>query len=216
MAEVVNKQKRGIKNVHIAIITEDTVEKYETGEVIAWPGARELSTTNSVSTEKVYADDDLIDVRKAEGATERDLTVTNIPDEIASKVLGDYYDKATGLYVVKKNSKPVYVAVGYDTGETDGTRTYVWNYKCVIARPDESVKTNDESTDASDTTLKITLLDTIHKIELSDEAGNKELVSMNQTHIKQSNCPVDLKEFWFETVKTPVEIKETITSKMGE
>ena len=211
MAEVVNKQKRGIKNVHIAIITEDTVENYSTGEVIAWPGARELSTTNSVSTEKVYADDQLMDVRKAEGATERDLTVTNIPDSIASKVLGDYYDEETGLYVVRKNSKPVYVAVGYDTGETDGSRTYVWNYKCVIARPDESVKTNDESTDASDTTLKITLLDTIHNIELDGETA-----PMNQTHIKQSNCPVDLKSFWYEAVKTPVEIKETITSKMSE
>jgi phi13 family phage major tail protein len=206
--EVVNKQKRGIKNVHIAPIVTDTVEKYEVGTIYSWPGARELSTTNTVSMENMYADDQLMDVRKAEGATERDLTVTNVPDKIAAMILGDNYDETTGVYSVRKNSAPVYVAIGYDTGESDGTRTYVWNYKCVVSRPDESVKTIDESTDASDTTLKITLMDTVFK----GDNGNV----MNQSHIKQSNCPVDLSKIWFEKVSTPDELKEQITTLMQE
>lgn len=79
-----DKVKFGIKNVHIAPMTDTTAETY--GTVIPIPGAVSLSLEAQGDTSDFYADNTKYFVSVANNGYSGDLEIANIPEEVLKAI----------------------------------------------------------------------------------------------------------------------------------
>ena len=164
MADTIYTDVIGFDNLVYAPITADTEEAYTAGTVAKLMPAGELSKTVTEESATKYYDNKAFFEIKSRGSDELTITGAKIPSDLEALLCGDAVDETTGIAVESGEvSETKYFAIGYRTQYTDGTNKLTWLYKCTIARPSETAKTKDDSTDSNGTELTIKSVDTIHK-----------------------------------------------------
>lgn len=188
---------RGIEGLVYAKVTEDSTENFTTGEVKELAGTSELTRSTDSSSETHYYDNMPAVVIESTGADEVTASVSAIPLDVLADITGQYYDKATGMFVegARQNN---YYAIGYRTKKTDGTEVLVWRLKGTFSIPESTHNTEDDGTDANGQEITYTGISTTHKFTKTGKGAKAINV--------EASDKVDTSAF-FNTVQTPDTIK---------
>ena len=184
---------RGVENLVYAEVTEDTVDKYETGDVKILAPIAEVSKTIEQASDTRYYDNMPKIVINAAGADTITCTVAVLDLETAADITGQIYDTATGA-LLDGTFAPKYFALGYKIGLTDGTSRYVWRLKGTFTQPEETSVTKDAGTDSNNQSIDFTGVSTIFRFINNGSA--KGVV------VDERDEKADIST-WFDAVVTP-------------
>lgn len=146
-----DKVKFGIKNVHIAPMTDTTAETY--GTVIAIPGAVSLSLEAQGDTSDFYADNTKYFVSVANNGYSGDLEIANIPEEVLKAIFKLTAD-TNDVLVENSAVEPVPFAMMWEQdGDATGTKFVLYN--CKATRPSREFNTTTESKEVQTMTLSV-------------------------------------------------------------
>ena len=155
---------RGIRRLTAARLLTDTADAIEYDTPCPLCGTSKLSKPTETSTSKKYYDNVPAIIITSDGADEVGIDGSAIEDDVLSKLMGEYYDEETGLYI-EGEPEPAEYAIGYVTKKTDGTELLVWRLKGTFAYPEEEHNTEDDGTDSTGTTLTYSGVATQHKFK---------------------------------------------------
>lgn len=153
---------RGIRGLVAAELLTDDADGITYGEPFAIAGVSSLSKSTETSTANKYYDNVPAIVISATGGDEVSMDTSAIPEDVLAKLMGEYYDEATGMYV-EGEPEGKYFAIGYVTEKTDGSEVYVWRLKGQFSYPEVEHATKDDGTDSSGNTITYTGVNTQHK-----------------------------------------------------
>ncbi|CYY71277.1 TPA: major tail protein [Streptococcus suis] len=184
-----NKVTYGLKNVHIAPITNISTETgvLTYGDVFRFPGAMEITLEPKGESGSVNADDIAYHFMNANEGYEGKWKVAHIIEQFATKILGETKDSETGVLTEKGDAEPTPFAMMFEfSGDKNKTR-YVLYY-CSASRPATGSKTKSGTS--------------VNEPELTFNASPRPLDSV----IKRSVTSADKKEVydnWFKKVYEP-------------
>lgn len=190
---------RGIRGLVAAELLTDDADGISYGEPFALCGTSSLSKTTETSSAKKYYDNLPAIVIQATGGDEVGIEGSAIPEDVLAKIMGEYYDETTGLYVEGEPTTK-YFAIGYITKKTDGTEMYVWRLKGTFSYPEVEHTTEDDGTDSTGSTITYTGVSTQHKFTKTGK-------SAKAINLPAAKFAAGETKF-FETVQTP----DTITA----
>ena len=153
---------RGIRGLVAAELLTDDADGITYGEPFAIAGVSSLSKSTETSTANKYYDNVPAIVIAATGGDEVNMDTSAIPEDVLAKLMGEFYDEATGMYV-EGEPEGKYFAIGYITEKTDGTEMYVWRLKGQFSYPEVEHATKDDGTDSAGNTITYTGVNTQHK-----------------------------------------------------
>lgn len=119
--------KINIKNPVYCEVTTDTMEGTTYGEVKSLGEAQEAQLTPSIATGKLYGNGAIVDSSAVLTGITLALKSTKIPIEVQADIFN--YTVKDGVVQVKAGQKAKYIAVGYETEQTDGSSEYTWLLK---------------------------------------------------------------------------------------
>ena len=192
------REFRGITDLVIAEVTEDTVENFTTGTPEEFAGASELSRTTETSSETHYYNNIPAVVIEGTGADTVTISAAALPLDLLAKITGQYHDEATGMMVECERTTK-YFAIGYKTEMTDGTPIFVWRLKGTFGIPDSTHVTKDNGTGANGQSVTYTGISTTHKFTKTGKEAKAVVVEISGDKIDSSN--------FFKTVQTPDTVK---------
>lgn len=190
--------KRGLSRVFAARVTADTVEKYESDTPFHLIPAGEMTRTVESESTPVYFDNVVFYQSGAEGPTEIGLTGAALRPVDVAKLTGKYVDPVTGAVLDTGEYTEEYWAVGGETDNTDGTKEYFWFLKGTFAIPEQTDKTQDNTTDTNGMTLTYSAVQTQHLFEV----GGKQK-PMKRVVIDTETTELVEGADWVEQVVTP-------------
>lgn len=190
---------RGIRGLVAAELLTDDDDGVTYGEPFALAGVSSLSKSTETSSAKKYYDNVPAIVIQATGGDEVGIESSAIPEDVLAKIMGEYYDEATGMYV---EGDPVqkYFAIGYITEKTDGTEMFVWRLKGTFSYPETEHATKDDGTDSTGSSITYTGVNTQHKFTKTGKTAK----AINVPKAKYAAGEAK----FFETVQTP----DTVTA----
>ena len=152
---------RGVDNFYFAEVTEDSEETYSCGTPIHIP-VQEIGKSVDASSEAHYYDNKAMIVVNSESADTISLVLAPPALEYLSKMIGKSFDPTTGMMVDSPRQNKYY-ALMYRTKGTDGHYRYVSRLKGTFGIPEETVTTEDNGTDTSNTSVEYTGIYTEHE-----------------------------------------------------
>lgn len=152
---------RGVDNFYFAEVTQDDAEGYACGTPIHIP-VQEVGKSTDSSSEAHYYDNKAMIVVNSESADTITLTLAPPALETLAKLIGKSFDAATGMLVDSPRQNK-YFAIMYRTKGTDGGYRYVSRLKGQFNIPEETVTTENDGTDTSNTSIEFTGIYTEHE-----------------------------------------------------
>ena len=152
---------RGVDNFYFAEVTKDDAEGYACGTPVHIP-VQEIGKTTDSSSEAHYYDNKAMIVVNSESADTITLTIAPPALEILAKLIGKSYDDTTGMLVDSPRQNK-YFAIMYRTKGTDGGYRYVSRLKGQFNIPEETVTTENDGTDTTNTSIEFTGIYTEHE-----------------------------------------------------
>mgnify|MGYP002521870660 CR=1 FL=1 len=152
---------RGVDNFYFAEGTKDDADGYTCGTPVHIP-VQEIGKTTDSASEAHYYDNKAMIVVNSESADKISLTIA--PPALAdlAKLIGKSFDSETGM-MVDSPRKNKYFAIMYRTKGTDGAYRYVSRLKGQFNIPEESVATENDGTDTTNTSIEFTGIYTEHE-----------------------------------------------------
>lgn len=203
--------KRGLSNVFAAEIEQD--ENVEGGYKFGTPfhliPAGEMSRTASSEKTPVYFDNAVFYQSGSETATEVSITGAALRPADLARLNAKHVDKETGAVLDTGEYKEKYFALGGETKNTDGTKELFWFMKGTFAIPEQTDKTEDDSTDTNGMTLVFSAIQTKH---LFDVDGEKK--PMKRVVIDTKTTKLKADQEWTKQVVTPDNLS-TIVEKIA-
>lgn len=191
---------RKVSGLVAARIIKDDADEYTTGDVFAIAGIATVNKTTESNSDSHFYDNYAAVIVNSEGPDTITLDVSAIPFDVLAEITGQLYDSTTGAYI-EGPRQTRYHAVGYITGDTNGNTVYVWRYKGMFNIPDETVNTDNNSTDANGQQLVFTGIKTSHKfVKCPDELGNPSGAKSQAVNVTAGLADVST---FFDTVTTP-------------
>lgn len=171
-----SKVKFGLKNVHIAPITEVSEEKYTYGDIIKVPGAVSISLEPQGDSNDFYADNIKYFSAYANNGYSGDFEMAMITDEIREKIFGEKKD-SNGAFIENTNDSFIPFALGFQVeGDEKGRR--FWYYNCTCSRAKNEAKTIESSKEPSTDSMTINAMaretDGKVRVLISETNENKE------------------------------------------
>lgn len=153
---------RGVDNLYIAKVIKDTEEEFTTDTPIYLAPVAEVGKTTDSSNEAKYYDNKAMIVIASESADV--ISIIMAPPELKklAMVTGRSFDETTGMMVESERSNDYY-ALMYRTKGTDGAYRYVSRLKGTFSIPEESVATEDDGAEGTNSTIEYTGIYTVHK-----------------------------------------------------
>jgi phi13 family phage major tail protein len=172
----------GLKNMVLALLTEDTEATLTYGPLQLVAGAIEASVTpENADPDVQYADDIEFDVLYPDPELSFKTKMADIPLSIQEQIFGNTIDD-NGVLIRKASDKPPYYAVGFMSEKSNGKYRYVWLYK-VRAKPvTETYQTKEGGT-------------------ITRQTGEVEWVAIKRTHDSQYQAVADEGENGFTPAK---------------
>lgn len=143
---------RGVDNFYFAEVLQDDASGYACGTPTHIP-VQEIGKATDSTNEAHYYDNKAMIVVNSESADTITLTVAPPALEILAKLLGKSYDATTGMMVDSPRANKYY-AIMYRTKGTDGGYRYVSRLKGQFNIPEETVQTENDSTDTNNTQIE--------------------------------------------------------------
>ncbi|MDE7425111.1 MAG: hypothetical protein K2N51_15730 [Lachnospiraceae bacterium] len=199
---------RGVDNLYVAEVIKDDAETYQCGTPIYLAPVAEVGKNVDSSSEAHYYDNKPMIVINSESADK--ITVVAAPPELEKLAMinGKPFDKETGM-LVDGQRQDKYFALMYRTKGTDGKYRYVSRLKGTFGIPEESNKTEDSGTDATNTQIEYTGIYTTHEFEKGvEEDGAWTKGAAKGIVVDTRYGSADVSQF-FEQVQTP----DTIQTK---
>lgn len=194
------QEYRGVRGLVCAEVTEDTLEKFETGTPFPLAGVAELSRTTETSNESHYYDNVPAIVIESTGADEVTITASAVPFEALAKITGQIYEATKGMFVEgERQSK--YFAIGYITEKTDGTEIFVWRLKGKFNIPDSTHATKNDGAEANGQELVYTGINTTHKFTSIKKTAKAVNVDTSINKVAEAD--------FFKSVQTPDSVTAT-------
>lgn len=187
-----NKVLYGIKNVHVAVLTEqDGVITY--GTPFAMPGATGFSPEPQGETTKFYADNIVFFRANSNQGYEGELVLAITPEEFLTKILGQEKDN-NGAVIENANDKQARFALMFEgDGDATGRRWVYWD--CTAARPSRSHDTKQESIEVGTESLPITIAprssDNNVKCYIEPTEENQAIYDTFFTKVYEKNATVE-------------------------
>lgn len=152
---------RGVDNFYFAEVLQDDANGYVCGTPIHIP-VQEIGKTTDSSSEAHYYDNKAMIVVNSESADAIALVIAPPDLDKLSQLTGKSFDATTGMMVDSPRQNK-YFAIMYRTKGTDGGYRYVSRLKGQFNIPEETVKTENDGTDTSNTTINFTGIYTEHE-----------------------------------------------------
>lgn len=145
----------GIKNVHIAKITEASDGTISYGTPFALEGAVNFSPEPQGENTIFYADNKIYFRKDQNNGYEGELEIAKINDTFMTEILGRVKD-SNGLVVESNNDTQSRFALMFE-GDGDPTnRRYVY-YDCTATRPTREFATTEDTIEVGTETITITI-----------------------------------------------------------
>lgn len=199
--------KRGLKNIFAAEILTDDDSGYTTGDPFHLIPAGEMTRTANSEKADTYFDNTVFATVGKEGATEVSITGAALRPELLAVINNKYVDSTTGAIIDTGEFKPKYFALGGESQNTDGTSELFWFAKGTFAIPEQSDKTEDDSTDTNGMTLTYSAIKTQHLFTVNGETKPCKRVVID-TSVSELQASKD----WTAQVVTPENLS-TIAKK---
>ena len=146
---------RGVDNLYVAEVTKDDATGYVCGTPIHLAPVAEIGKTTDSASEAHYYDNKAMIVINSESANT--ITITMAPPELQklAMIIGKSFDVNTGMMVDSPRQNK-YFAIMYRTKGTDGQYRYVSRLKGQFTIPEETAATENDGTDANNTSVTFT------------------------------------------------------------
>lgn len=187
----------GVQDLHCALITEDSTDKYtaETPEYFA-PSA-EITNEADISTTPTYYDNKPADTYITEGATTVNMTISGVPAKKAAKYLGKHYDEATGRVYDSGSPNPPDVAVSFIFNKGKNDARYYQYLKGTFSGGTEEAGTKSNDVDIRTYQLTFTAVTTNHEWSIDGELQSLKRIFADTTDSAFNPAG------WFNQVQTP-------------
>ena len=152
---------RGVDNFYFAEVLKDDSDGYVTGTPIHIP-VQEVGKSVDASSEAHYYDNKAMIVVNSESADTITLTLAPPALDKLATLIGKSFDATTGMMVDSPRVNK-YFAIMYRTKGTDGGYRYVSRLKGQFNIPEETVTTENDGTDTSNTQIEFTGIYTEHE-----------------------------------------------------
>lgn len=152
---------RGVDNFYFAEVITDDATEYTCGSPVHIP-VQEVGKTTDSSSEAHYYDNKAMIVVNSESADTITLTLAPPALNLLAELIGKSFDATTGMMVDSPRQNK-YFAIMYRTKGTDGGYRYVSRLKGQFNIPEETVQTEDDGTDTSNTQIEFTGIYTEHE-----------------------------------------------------
>lgn len=146
---------RGVDNFYIAPVTQDDKNGYVTGTPVYFQPVQEIGKSTDSNSEAHYYDNKALIVVNSESADTIQITMTPPMLEQLAQITGKSFDPTTGMYVDGERVNQ-YFAIMYRTKGTDGKYRYVSRLKGTFNIPEETVSTENDGTDTTNTQATFT------------------------------------------------------------
>ena len=146
---------RGVDSFYIAPVTKDDKDGYETGTPVYFQPVQEIGKTTDSASEAHYYDNKALIVVNSESADSIAITMTPPMLDQLAQITGKSFDETTGMYVDGERVNQ-YFAIMYRTKGTDGKYRYVSRLKGTFNIPEETVSTENDGTDTTNTQVTFT------------------------------------------------------------
>lgn len=207
---------RGVDNFYFAEVIKDDATGYICGTPIHIP-VQEVGKTTDSSSEAHYYDNKAMIVVNSESADTITLTLAPPALDKLSQLTGKSFDVETGMMVDSPRQNK-YFAIMYRTKGTDGGYRYVSRLKGQFNIPEETVSTENDGTDTSNTQIEFTGIYTEHEFIKGIYDGNQwKKAGVKGIVVDARYGLADVSTF-FEAVQTPDTIqvvRPTIISVTG-
>ena len=185
---------RGVRDLVFAKVLADTEEEYTTSDVYKLSPVAKITRATDNSNDAHYYDNQPKIVITSTGKDELGLTIAPMDLATYAEVTGQIFDESTGT-LMECERESNYYAIGYITKGTDGKERYVWRLKGMFNVPDEEFNTEDDGTDATNTEITWTGVNTIHKFSKINKTAKSVICD-------ERYDAMDLTSF-FDSVQTP-------------
>lgn len=193
---------RGLDELYVAEVQTDNNEidgGYTTGTPEKLIPAGEMSVSPDSEVASVFYDNSVYASVGREGSTEITISGAGLRAAMSAKLNAKDIDEDTGAVMDSGTFTEKYWAFGGRKKGLDGSYEYFWFSKGTFSIPEESAKTEDDSTDTNGTDLTYTAIQTIHKFTKTGKVS-KRVVMSDATTGKTKQ--VDFSK-WFTQVVTP-------------
>lgn len=200
---------RGVDNFYFAEVIQDDVNGYICDTPVHIP-VQEVGKATDSSSEAHYYDNKAMIVVNSESADTITLVLAPPVLSLLAKLTGKSFDATTGMLVDSPRQNK-YFAIMYRTKGTDGGYRYVSRLKGQFNIPEETVSTENDGTDTSNTSIEFTGIYTEHEFTKGiyngaswEKAGVKGIV------VDARYGLADVSTF-FNAVQTPDTISAAVT-----
>lgn len=152
---------RGVDNFYFAEVTKDDADGYTCGTPISIP-VQEIGKTVDASSEAHYYDNKAMIVVNSESADTITIVLAPPALKYLAQMTGKSFDASTGMMVDSPRQNK-YFALAYRTKGTDGKYRYVTRLKGTFNIPEETVTTENDGTDTSNTSFEFVGINTQHE-----------------------------------------------------
>jgi phi13 family phage major tail protein len=186
---------KGLSDIYICEI-EDSAEDYkEVGTPEQLIPAGEMTIGKSIDKAQYYYDNSMWEEVGMEAPSEISIIGAAVRSVFLAWIEGKDTDSATGAVLDDGDWHRKYFAISGKKDYIDGTSEYFWFLKVSFGGAEEAMKTKDNTTDASGSTLPFTAYSTIHKFA---DGKHRKVVRIDtaQTELKADQS-------WTAQVVTP-------------
>ena len=136
-------QRQSLRNLHYALLTEDTAERvaYETPKPLVGAISAKVNPTSNQA--KLWADDGVFDIASMLGDITLEIELATLPIKAQAVLLGHHYEN--GVMTMKDTDEPPYLAIGFMSQPQPSRFRFVWLYKGKFALLQDEYATATDS-----------------------------------------------------------------------
>lgn len=184
-----NKILYGIEKCYVALLTE-TEDGITYGTPFAVKGARGLNMDPQGELTKIYADNIVYFKANSNQGYEGDLVLLITPEEFLTQILGQTKD-TNGAVFENADDKIARFALMFEGKGDEKARRWVF-YDCTATRPSRENNTQEESVEAGEDTMTITMSprtsDKMIKAYIEPSEENQEVYDTFFTKVYEKNA----------------------------
>lgn len=162
----------GLKDLHYAILTTDSKDVLTYGEVKPMVGAINATINPNISTQELYADDQLYDSTSTMGKVDVEVETAEMPLEVRAEVQGATI--RDGVLIEKSTDIAPHIALAFKSQKTNGKNRFVWLLKGKAEPMAEDFTTKKENVEHKTPKLKLAFMPRMNDAEwkhTGDEDG---------------------------------------------
>lgn len=196
-AEVKRSRFVGLKDIYVALVTENTASSYVAAAPVKLARAIKAKISDKRSSEDLESDDGTEETLDAYEGTEVEIEVNSLAPQDLALVMGHKYEN--GYLIKNRNDRAPELALGYRARKLNGKYEFVWLY---VGRFAEGKDTNRETYGKKPTAQTETIKGKFYERAMD---GNIE-TSVDEDNLTADNTTAaEAIKKWFEKVQEPGE-----------